>query len=353
MSTALWMHQDVRTWLAGLRSGDPGLARLVGEAVVAFLDAGEVLGPPLVVRLPFVDAEPGSAVLGPAEARERDARLNSRREVAGARTSRSWAELVISQLERQASRLAGQIEEAIQAGREDLAAQARVREASVCEQLADLRHQLLMASAREERAMTAVADLEEKTRQPDGRDGRRSLWKAIALRPGAPGPVRAGLVLLPNPGLAILGAHVCDPGASLDDYYTAASIKIAAVGLPAVPPGPPGSEQAGSGYASYDVESFLDEFFAAERTEIAIGAGALVSRYRLHTLAEARLRTELTQAQVALRMNVRQERVSAIERAEPGAVEVRTLAAYVEALGGRLEVVARIDGERITLSSHP
>jgi hypothetical protein len=48
-------------------------------------------------------------------------------------------------------------------------------------------------------------------------------------------------------------------------------------------------------------------------------------------------------------MNVRQERVSAIERAEPGATEVRTLAAYVRALGGRLEIVADVGGERIVL----
>ena len=48
-------------------------------------------------------------------------------------------------------------------------------------------------------------------------------------------------------------------------------------------------------------------------------------------------------------MNVRQERVSAIERAEPGATEVRTLAAYVHALGGRLEIIADIGDERITL----
>jgi hypothetical protein len=46
---------------------------------------------------------------------------------------------------------------------------------------------------------------------------------------------------------------------------------------------------------------------------------------------------------------VRQERVSAIERAEPGATEVRTLAGCVEALGGRLEILADFGGERIVL----
>jgi hypothetical protein len=48
-------------------------------------------------------------------------------------------------------------------------------------------------------------------------------------------------------------------------------------------------------------------------------------------------------------MNVRQGRVSAIERAEPGATEVRTLASYVRALGGRLEIIADIGDERIML----
>ena len=38
-----------------------------------------------------------------------------------------------------------------------------------------------------------------------------------------------------------------------------------------------------------------------------------------------------------------------VERAEPGATEVRTLAAYVAALGGRLEISADIGGERIML----
>jgi hypothetical protein len=49
-------------------------------------------------------------------------------------------------------------------------------------------------------------------------------------------------------------------------------------------------------------------------------------------------------------MNVRQERVSAIERATPGATEIRTLAAYVRALGGRLEVIADIGDDRIKLT---
>ena len=47
----LRMHQEIRDWLTGLRSSEPELARLVGEAVLAMLDAGETLGPPLVLPL--------------------------------------------------------------------------------------------------------------------------------------------------------------------------------------------------------------------------------------------------------------------------------------------------------------
>jgi DNA-binding XRE family transcriptional regulator len=101
--------------------------------------------------------------------------------------------------------------------------------------------------------------------------------------------------------------------------------------------------------ASYDAESFLDEFFPGAAAEVEVGAAAVIARYRAHTLAQARERMRLTQAQVAARMNVRPERVAAIEGAEPGATEVRTLAAYVRALGGRLEIVADIAGDRITL----
>jgi DNA-binding XRE family transcriptional regulator len=113
--------------------------------------------------------------------------------------------------------------------------------------------------------------------------------------------------------------------------------------------GPSAAAASPAVFVSYDAESFLDEFFPGAETEVEIGAAALVARNRAHILSQARQRMRLTQAQVARRMNVRQERVSAIERAEPGATEVRTLAAYVGALGGRLEIIADIGGERIML----
>lgn len=102
---------------------------------------------------------------------------------------------------------------------------------------------------------------------------------------------------------------------------------------------------------SYDRESFLSEFYpdAADRAEVETGAQALINVNRAHRLAEMRKRLGLTQAEVAQRMNVRQERVSAIERAKVDTSELRTLAAYITALGGRLEIVADFGGERLVV----
>ena len=171
----------------------------------------------------------------------------------------------------------------------------------------------------------------------------------MELRPGAPDYPRAGVLFVVEPSdTAVLVGWIEDPGGSRRDYREA--IDGATARLATAQPDDPAAVPASpAAYISYDAESFLDEFFPGAETEVEIGAGTLVARSRAHTLAEARQRMRLTQAQVADRMNVRQERVSAIERAEPGATEVRTLAAYVQALGGRLEIIADVGEERIML----
>ena len=63
-----------------------------------------------------------------------------------------------------------------------------------------------------------------------------------------------------------------------------------------------------------------------------------------------RRRLGFTQAQVAARMGITQGRVSAIEHAKPGTTELRTLAAYVEALGGRLEIIADFGDQRLAFA---
>ncbi|MBB6171324.1 DNA-binding XRE family transcriptional regulator [Nocardiopsis mwathae] len=106
-----------------------------------------------------------------------------------------------------------------------------------------------------------------------------------------------------------------------------------------------------SGTHSYDRESFLNEFFpdTEDRAEVEAGARHMVEVSHAYRLAEMRRRLGLTQSEVAERMNVRQERVSAIERAQVGATEFRTISAYIEALGGRVEIVADFGGERLVV----
>jgi hypothetical protein len=414
MGYRLRMHREIRDRLSGLRGDEPELARLVGEAVLALLDAGESLGPPLVVRLESVLQPPDD----PREAldytyqRQLESLTKVRRGVADVATSRKRVELQAAALERQAGKLAGQRERATEAGRADLAREAQVRETTVLEQLARLREQFLVLTGEEEKLTTASQRLQTKveafrtqketlkasytaaeasqtvretlaltgtdTEDPEVVQADLSAGFASAtstaseilqeirdltppflvspgpdeggvqlppglmeLRPGAP-DVRAGLLFaVEPPDTAVLVAWVEDPGGPHDRYRDV--IELAAGRLRPAGTSPPAD------FFSYNAESLLDEFFPGEETEVEVGASALVARDRAHTLAEARQRMRLTQAQVAGRMNVRQERVSAIERAEPGATEVRTLAAYVRALGGRLEIVADVGGERIVL----
>ncbi|WP_037574558.1 helix-turn-helix domain-containing protein [Phaeacidiphilus oryzae] len=61
---------------------------------------------------------------------------------------------------------------------------------------------------------------------------------------------------------------------------------------------------------------------------------------RAYHLAEIRKEQHLTQTQVAAAMGTGQNNVSRLERGELGCTEVDTLRRYVEALGGRLRIIA-------------
>ena len=411
MGYRLRMHSEVRDWLSDLRGTEPELARLVGEAVLAILDAGDSLGPPLVVPLESALGPPDDPreVLDYSYQRQLEAMQKIRRGVADVATSRKRVELQASQLEQTAARLAGQRQDALDAGHEDLASEVQTRAASVREQLSDLlqQHSILQGEEQELAAASqrlqakvdafrirkeminatytadeasrvirdALTDIGEDvgdlevTIAAAGTSAGSDTGPAVAgdapgpadqagalpppgmmeLRPGAPDSARVRLLFVVEPqDTAILVARIEDPGRSPDQYQEVVPVALARLAM-AQSGGPPDAAASPAVFLSYDSESFLDEFFPGAETEVEIGAAALVARHRAHTLSQARQRMRLTQAQVARRMNVRQERVSAIERAEPGATEVRTLAAYVGALGGRLEIIADIGGERITL----
>jgi len=107
-----------------------------------------------------------------------------------------------------------------------------------------------------------------------------------------------------------------------------------------------------SEFHHYTREEFLGEFFPGTEDKAAIAEGMeqLRAEQRAWRLAEMRRRLGVTQAEVATRMGVTQGRVSAIEHAKRGATELRTLAAYVEALGGHLEIIADFGDQRLAFT---
>jgi predicted XRE-type DNA-binding protein len=72
----------------------------------------------------------------------------------------------------------------------------------------------------------------------------------------------------------------------------------------------------------------------------------MLAQSRAHRLAELRRTRHLTQREVAAELGIDQSRVSRIERGDLGRTELGTLAAFVRALGGELEVNVRVDEER-------
>ena len=127
MGYQIRMHREIRDRLTGLRSTEPELARLVGEAVLALLDAGESLGPPLVVPLESVLRPPEDPreALDYSYQRQLEHLTGVRRGVADVATSRKRVELQVSTLEQQAAKLAAQRGRAIEAGHTGLAGEAQ------------------------------------------------------------------------------------------------------------------------------------------------------------------------------------------------------------------------------------
>ena len=162
MGYRLWMHHEIRDWLTRLRVAEPELARLVGEAVLAILDAGETLGPPLVVPLESVLRPPDDPRenLDYAYQRQLETLNKVRRGVADVATSRKRVELVSDQLEQQAAKLESQRRHALAAGHDDLASEARTREAGIRERLSGLRRQLHTLTDEEERLTAASQRLQ-------------------------------------------------------------------------------------------------------------------------------------------------------------------------------------------------
>ena len=376
MGYRLQMSAEIRDWLADLRDSDPPAALLAGQALAALAEEGEGLGPPLVCPA----GPPGPEDLQGALDRRYQALLESltgmRRQVADAATLRRDLEQQIAELQSQPAGQADQLAELRRLLTGVTGAEERLTVASQREQArADafrIRKEVLKAAYTAARAEylieeaagqdpgdegTGPAELSALTAGASGRlrdvtaEIERELGhQALAgdlldLRPGAPGDsgIRILFAVEP-PGTALLIAVLEGQDAVRDDYPEA--VWLSAEVLQRVRAGQAPEAVA---HAFAGKRSFLEEFFPGQRDEVMRSAAALIAANRPQPLAEQRTRLGLTQAQVARRMGVRQERVSAIERAEPGATEVRTLASYVEALGGRLDIVADFGRDRIVL----
>ncbi|HEY3717938.1 MAG TPA: helix-turn-helix domain-containing protein [Jatrophihabitantaceae bacterium] len=88
---------------------------------------------------------------------------------------------------------------------------------------------------------------------------------------------------------------------------------------------------------------------ALDEKRVASARKGLDDAVQAHRLAEIRKAQGGTQKEVAAAMNVSQARVSNIERGELQRAELGTLQSYVEALGGRLRVVADFGDQTITV----
>ncbi|HEY5990311.1 MAG TPA: XRE family transcriptional regulator [Streptosporangiaceae bacterium] len=85
----------------------------------------------------------------------------------------------------------------------------------------------------------------------------------------------------------------------------------------------------------------IDEAKVAEHRE------RMRAAQRAYRLAEIRRARGLTQTELAAEMHVSQRRVSAVEHGQLGRAQLGTVASYVEALGGRVEIVADFGDERL------
>jgi DNA-binding XRE family transcriptional regulator len=370
VSYQLRMSDEIHAWLADLHSSDPPSAMSVGRALAALMSAGASLGPPLVT--PAADFSPPEELTAALDSSYQDRleRLTAvRRRVAEAATlvrdlqdrlaELEAAQQAQSQEAAEVRRLLARVTAAerrllarsqrLQARIDAFRTRIEVLKATYTAARVELLMDELTAdpgTARDE----AAARLRDITGQIE-RELRRMPWPEglSELRPEVPDGGEIRIIFAVEPAGTALLIAVLEGRDAVRDQYREAVTRSADVLREARAGRAP--EATACGYD--DPRSFLEEFYPGQAAEVQAAAVALVSRNRARTLAETlaeqRIRLGFTQAEVAQRMSVRQERVSAIERAEPDSTEVRTLASYVEALGGRLEIIADFSGDRVRL----
>ncbi|TCO43858.1 helix-turn-helix protein [Kribbella antiqua] len=87
----------------------------------------------------------------------------------------------------------------------------------------------------------------------------------------------------------------------------------------------------------------------AAEARVAVLKEEALAEQRAFRLAEVRLQQGLTQVQLAETLHISQAAVSSIERGELSRSELSTIRKYVEALGGKIEIIASFGDERLVL----
>ena len=402
MGYQLRMSGEIHDWLADLHETDPAAAMLVGQALAALISEGASLGPPLVVPVAETWPEDLAAALDASYQHRLDRLQVVRKRAAEAACLVRDIQEQIDELESARARLDDRRRRALEAGRKDEAEQAgrrrtvAERDITQARQLLPwlteteawlrtrlqrlerrtgefrVRKELLKATYVTARAEVQVAeeipvasdpgaaaeaagrlrDVTDEIRQelgrqplPDGLLELRPATPATPATPAAPGDGDIRLIFgLEPPGTALMIA-VLEGREAARDQYRDAVLLSADVLLEARA----GQAPEASARAYDDTRSLAEEFFPGQAAEVEDGAAALAARNRARTLAEERTRLGLSQTEVALRMGVPQDQVAAIERADSGTIDVRTLISYIEALGGRLNLTADFGGDRVIL----
>jgi DNA-binding XRE family transcriptional regulator len=102
-----------------------------------------------------------------------------------------------------------------------------------------------------------------------------------------------------------------------------------------------------TGYTKWDRAAYIERVGGPEEAERR--RRELLGRQSGFRLAEERKRRGLTQAQLAKAMGVTSGRVSQIERGEVATMD--SVARYVEALGGRLDLVASFGDHTVAVAT--
>src|SRR5690348_18391948 len=100
-------------------------------------------------------------------------------------------------------------------------------------------------------------------------------------------------------------------------------------------------------YSKWDLAAYIDRVGGEKEAERR--RKALMARQSGQRLAEERKRHGLTQAQLAQAMGVTSGRVSQIERGELATIDA--VARYVQALGGRLDLIASFGDHPLTVTT--